>query len=88
MRVAGLAPVEDIPGLENIDVTELVNGHMAYRAAMPRLLRKVGWEVESDEFVEIEDPVRPSPPNRRPLILTLVGPRQPSTAATRDHRRD
>ncbi|KAL8970373.1 MAG: hypothetical protein Q9183_001555 [Haloplaca sp. 2 TL-2023] len=56
MRVAGLAPVEGIPGLENIDVTKLVNGHMAYRAAMPRLLREVGWEVESDEFTEIEDP--------------------------------
>ncbi|KAI4268672.1 MAG: hypothetical protein LQ337_007711 [Flavoplaca oasis] len=56
MRVAGLAPVENIPGLENIDVTQFVNGHMAYRAAMPRLLREVGWEVESDEFTEIEDP--------------------------------
>ena len=56
MRVAGLAQVEGIPGLENIDVTTLVNGHMAYRAAMPRLLREVGWEVESDEFTEIEDP--------------------------------
>ncbi|KAL8734145.1 MAG: hypothetical protein Q9166_001630 [cf. Caloplaca sp. 2 TL-2023] len=56
MRVAGLAPVEGIPGLENIDVTKFVNGHMAYRAAMPRLLREVGWEVESDEFTEIEDP--------------------------------
>ena len=56
MRVAGLAPVQEIPGLENIDVTNLVNGHMAYRAAMPRLLREVGWEVESDEFTEIEDP--------------------------------
>ena len=56
MRVAGLAPVEGIAGLENIDVTELVNGHMAYRAAMPKLLRKVGWELDSDEFTEIEDP--------------------------------
>ncbi|KAL8993998.1 MAG: hypothetical protein Q9169_005929 [Polycauliona sp. 2 TL-2023] len=56
MRVAGLAPVLNIPGLENIDVTQFVNGHMAYRAAMPRLLREVGWEVESDEFTEIEDP--------------------------------
>lgn len=55
-RVAGLAPVEDIPGLENVDVTELVPGHMAYRTAMPRLLREVGWMVESDEFTEIEDP--------------------------------
>ena len=56
MRIAGLAPVEEIPGVENINVTELVNGHMAYRTAMPRLLREVGWEVESDEFTEIEDP--------------------------------
>lgn len=55
-RVAGLAPVEEIPGLENVDVTELVPGHMAYRTAMPRLLREVGWMVESDEFTEIEDP--------------------------------
>lgn len=55
MRVAGLAPVM-VPGVENIDVTELVPGHMAYRAAMPKLLREVGWMVESDEFTEIEDP--------------------------------
>ncbi|KAI9730612.1 MAG: hypothetical protein M1818_008094 [Claussenomyces sp. TS43310] len=55
-RVAGLAPVEDIPGLENIDVTSLVPGHMSYRTAMPKLLREMGWAVESDEFSEIEDP--------------------------------
>lgn len=55
MRVAGLAPVE-IPGIENHNVTEIVQGHMAYRKAMPRLLREVEWEVESDEFSEIEDP--------------------------------
>ncbi|KAM5431290.1 hypothetical protein McanMca71_003754 [Microsporum canis] len=56
MRVAGLAPVEGIPGIENVNVTNLVSGHMAYRTAMPRLLREVGWDVESDEFTEIEDP--------------------------------
>ncbi|RMD45013.1 hypothetical protein DV735_g14, partial [Chaetothyriales sp. CBS 134920] len=55
-RVSGLAPVEGVPGLENIDVGPFVKGHMAYRQAMPRLLREVGWEVESDEFTEIEDP--------------------------------
>ena len=55
MRVAGLAPVL-VSGVENINVTDLVPGHMAYRAAMPRLLREVGWIVESDEFTEIEDP--------------------------------
>ncbi len=55
-RVAGLAAVEDIPGLENMDVSEFVSGHMDYRTAMPRLLRECGWLVESDEFTEIEDP--------------------------------
>ena len=55
MRVAGLAPVE-LPGIENFNVTELVPGHMTYRQQMPRLLREVGWMVESDEFTEIEDP--------------------------------
>ena len=55
MRVAGLAPVE-LPGIENFNVTELVPGHMTYRQKMPRLLREVGWMVESDEFTEIEDP--------------------------------
>ncbi|CRG90250.1 putative membrane protein YFL034W [Talaromyces islandicus] len=56
MRVSGLAPVPDIPGLENLDCTNLVSGHMSYRTAMPRLLREVGWEVLNDEFAEIEDP--------------------------------
>lgn len=55
-RVAGLAPVEGIPGLENVDVSELVAGHMDYRRAMPRLLRECGFLVDSDEFTEIEDP--------------------------------
>ncbi|KAJ5934346.1 hypothetical protein N7466_003893 [Penicillium verhagenii] len=56
MRVSGLAPIEGVPGIESFDLTELVNGHMDYRAAMPRLLREVGWEVLEDEFAEIEDP--------------------------------
>ncbi|KAM0712351.1 hypothetical protein Q7P37_011446 [Cladosporium fusiforme] len=55
MRVAGLSEVQ-IPTIENFNVTADVPGHMAYRAKMPILLRKVGWEVESDEFAEIEDP--------------------------------
>ncbi|POS74995.1 hypothetical protein DHEL01_v206605 [Diaporthe helianthi] len=54
--VAGLTRIEGIPDLENVDTSEFVNGHMDYRRAMPRLLREVGWTVESDEFTEIEDP--------------------------------
>ncbi|KAK9458226.1 hypothetical protein V1511DRAFT_455090 [Dipodascopsis uninucleata] len=55
-RICGLAPIEDIHGIENVDCTDLVDGHMAYREAMPRLLRRCGWEVLSDEFTELEDP--------------------------------
>ncbi|KAI5274458.1 DUF726-domain-containing protein [Aureobasidium subglaciale] len=55
MRIAGLASV-DIPGVENYNVTETVAGHMAYRKAMPKLLKEVGWVVDSEEFSEIEDP--------------------------------
>lgn len=55
-RVAGLAAIDTVPGVENVDCTTLVNGHMDYRTAVPRLLRHVGWEVSSDEFSEIEDP--------------------------------
>lgn len=55
-RIAGLAQIRGVPGLENVDCSELVAGHMDYRRAMPRLLREVGWLVDSDEFTEIEDP--------------------------------
>lgn len=55
MQVAGLTSV-DIPGVENYNVTETVAGHMAYRKAMPKLLKDVGWVVDSEEFSEIEDP--------------------------------
>ena len=56
MRVSGLASVDGVPGIENKDVTEIVPGHMAYRANMPKLLDECGWMVESLEFSEIEDP--------------------------------
>ncbi|KAF2482570.1 hypothetical protein BDY17DRAFT_235740, partial [Neohortaea acidophila] len=55
MRVSGLSSV-DVPGIENKDVTEIVTGHMAYRAMMPKLLEEVGWMVDGLEFSEIEDP--------------------------------
>ncbi|ATY59505.1 DUF726 domain [Cordyceps militaris] len=55
-KVAGLGPIEDCPWIENMDVTEVVAGHMEYRRAMPVLLMKCGWTVTSEEFSEIEDP--------------------------------
>ncbi|MCJ1286675.1 hypothetical protein MMC26_006021 [Xylographa opegraphella] len=86
-RIAGLASVEGIPGVENFNLTEFVNGHMAYRAAIPRLLREVGWEVESDEFTEIEDP---DPDNhgarQRELIKEIEGARKEAEAKPEKRR--
>ena len=55
-RVSGLAAVDDVPGVENKDFTDLVPGHMAYRGKMPTLLQECGWSVDGLEFSEIEDP--------------------------------
>ncbi|KAK6337990.1 hypothetical protein TWF696_001462 [Orbilia brochopaga] len=69
-RVAGLAPIEGIPGVENLDCTELVEGHMAYRTAIPKLLKKVDWEVLSEEFNEIEEA---DPDQLRERQIELIG---------------
>lgn len=50
--VAGLRAVEMVPGLENIDCTDVITGHMSYRSMMPQLLAKVGFPVSADHFDE------------------------------------
>jgi hypothetical protein len=87
MRVAGLAPVEGIPGIENINVTEFVNGHMAYRAAIPRLLREMGWEVESDEFTEIEDPDPDNHQERQRELIREIDEARKEAEAKPDKKR-
>jgi hypothetical protein len=52
--VAGLRPVESVPGMENIEVTEIITGHMSYRSMMPQLMAKAGLPVTSDHFDEPE----------------------------------
>lgn len=50
--VAGLRAVDMVPGLENIDCTDTITGHMSYRSMMPQLLAKVGFPVSADHFDE------------------------------------
>lgn len=50
--VAGLRPVSGIPGLENIDVTDKIAGHMSYRTFMPLILDQLGFPVSADYFDE------------------------------------
>lgn len=54
--VAGLAPIKSIDSIENIDCTDMVEGHMSYRKAIPKILKAINWEVLSEEFAEIEEP--------------------------------
>ncbi|KAM9887069.1 hypothetical protein OXX69_013452, partial [Metschnikowia pulcherrima] len=37
--VSGISPIENIPGVENFDCTEYVEGHMSYRKAIPKVLK-------------------------------------------------
>ncbi|KAI9221593.1 hypothetical protein BC828DRAFT_438146 [Blastocladiella britannica] len=46
--VAGLAPAR-VPGIDDVDLTALVNGHLSYRVNMPRILRHVGIRVTRDD---------------------------------------
>lgn len=60
---------------------------MAYRAAIPRLLRRVGFVVLSDEFTEIEDPDPDRHHERqRELINDLDDARKELDAATKKPR--
>ncbi|PPQ89966.1 hypothetical protein CVT25_009606 [Psilocybe cyanescens] len=54
--VAGLRPIEGVPGLENVDVTDKIAGHMSYRTFMPLILDQLGFPVFSDYFDEPEEP--------------------------------
>ncbi|GJE97826.1 DUF726-domain-containing protein [Phanerochaete sordida] len=54
--VAGLRPVTDVPGLENVDVTDKIAGHMSYRTFMPLILDQLGFPVSADYF---DEPVEP-----------------------------
>ncbi|KAI0688129.1 hypothetical protein BC835DRAFT_1285331 [Cytidiella melzeri] len=54
--VAGLRPIENVPGLENVDVTDKISGHMSYRTFMPLILDQLGFPVSADYF---DEPVQP-----------------------------
>jgi hypothetical protein len=55
LGVAGLQPVLGIHGVQNVDVSEIVNGHLQYRYLTGSILRKVGFEDIDIEEVEQEE---------------------------------
>ncbi|CAO3632975.1 unnamed protein product [Cunninghamella echinulata] len=53
-NVAGLHALEMIQGnrVQNLDCTDLIKGHLSYRMAMPKLLKRAGFFITSEEIIE------------------------------------
>ncbi|KAI8332504.1 hypothetical protein BC941DRAFT_436869 [Chlamydoabsidia padenii] len=53
-NVAGLHALEMIEGdrVQNLDCTDLIKGHLSYRMAMPKLLKRAGFIVTKEDIVE------------------------------------
>lgn len=55
LGVAGLQKIEGLPGVENVDVSESVNGHLRYRYLIGHILQKIGFEGVSTDEVQKEE---------------------------------
>ena len=53
--VAGLQKIEGLPGVENVDVSETVSGHLRYRYLVGSILKRIGFEDIELEEVEKEE---------------------------------
>lgn len=53
--VAGLSPVLNVKGIENVDVGDLVNGHTLYRHATAPILKRIGFEDIDLQMLEHEE---------------------------------
>lgn len=73
MTVAGLSPVEYVPDLENVDLTDVLVGHMSYRPQMPVLLQKLGFRVTADHFDEPDELMEEQPEGAVEEAQRVVG---------------
>ncbi|KAL3474987.1 hypothetical protein BJX99DRAFT_247891 [Aspergillus californicus] len=55
LGVAGLQPIENVPGVENLDVSEIISGHLRYQFLVGRILRTVGLECINAREVAREE---------------------------------
>ncbi|KAJ0422839.1 hypothetical protein BJY00DRAFT_300084 [Aspergillus carlsbadensis] len=53
--VAGLQPIENVPGVENLDVSDIISGHLRYQFLLGRILRTLALEsINSRELAREE----------------------------------
>ncbi|KAF9917076.1 hypothetical protein BX616_002014 [Lobosporangium transversale] len=55
--VAGLRPIKNVPGLNNMDLTSHVEGHLDYRVKVPLLMKLIGLKVTSESFLDKEEAI-------------------------------
>ena len=62
LGIAGLQPIKDVDGIENLDLSDFVSGHLRYPELTGEILRKCGFvaveaskEIEKDEVIRMKD---------------------------------
>lgn len=55
LGVAGLQPVENLPGVENLDASDLISGHLRYQYLAGRILDIIGLESIDSREVSLEE---------------------------------
>jgi hypothetical protein len=56
LGIAGIEEVEDVKGVEIVNVSKLVSGHLRYQYLAGSILQKVGWEdIDIEEFSQEEE---------------------------------
>ncbi|KAI9737276.1 MAG: hypothetical protein M1818_005809 [Claussenomyces sp. TS43310] len=54
--IAGLQEVQDVKGVENVNVSEMVSGHLRYQYLVGSILDKIGWEdIDLQEVAKEEE---------------------------------
>ncbi|KAI9357212.1 hypothetical protein BD770DRAFT_389282 [Pilaira anomala] len=72
-NIAGLRPLSHIEGnrVQNLDCTDLVTGHLSYRSSMPKLLKRAGFVVTSEELPVKEKEQVDVPPEEEETTTSL-----------------
>ncbi|KAJ5513227.1 hypothetical protein N7463_002779 [Penicillium fimorum] len=55
LGVAGLQPVEGVPGVENVNVSEMISGHLRYQFLLGRILTLTGLQDLDPNEIEREE---------------------------------
>lgn len=72
--VAGLGQIQGVGGVENHDVSDILDAHLNYPALVPAILKRIGWEDLKREF-------KAPPP--QPKIFASASQKAPVAAGRR-----